>query len=300
MSLRFLCLFVTSAVLACVANARTINIYNQCNFTVYPAIYTSSKTGSPTPSQTGWVQQPGQTYVISTPSRWTGRIWARTGCDFSKSVLQDCETGYCVGGQFCTLPGVPPVTLAELNLEDTDYYDVSNVDGFNIPMALVPSNPLCTIATCEANINLVCPPELQLLNPQGRVVGCSSACEKFKTPEYCCTNAFSTPDKCVPTYYSNIFKAACPAAYSYAYDDLSSLFLCSPSDYSLFFCPTPGVTLPRPPHSSTATPTTPTTPNPTGVCNGRTYSTVTHVCDGNQICPIHTINCNCACYSHSS
>jgi hypothetical protein len=42
---------------------------------------------------------------------------------------------------------------------------------------------------------------------------------------------------CQPTFYSKKFKAACPGAYSYAYDDPSSIFTCAQSpDYTIIFC----------------------------------------------------------------
>lgn len=49
---------------------------------------------------------------------------------------------------------------------------------------------------------------------------------------------FGSPQTCRPSFYSTIFKTACPRAYSYAYDDGSSTFTCKAYDYSLTFCPT--------------------------------------------------------------
>ena len=60
-----------------------------------------------------------------------------------------CDSGNCIdsSGQFamvCGQPGVPPATLAEFNMIPIDiapyqdYYDVSMVDGSNIPMQIVP------------------------------------------------------------------------------------------------------------------------------------------------------------------
>ncbi|KHN12734.1 Pathogenesis-related protein 5 [Glycine soja] len=55
---------------------------------------------------------------------------------------------------------------------------------------------------------------------------------------YCCTGDHNTPQTCPPTHYSEIFKNACPTAYSYAYDDASSTCTCSGSDYRITFCST--------------------------------------------------------------
>ena len=68
------------------------------------------------------------------------RVWARTECtDFS--ILAPplmCSSGGCNGGLECIHSGVPPVSLAEFTLDagDLDWYDVSLVDGFNLPMSI--------------------------------------------------------------------------------------------------------------------------------------------------------------------
>jgi hypothetical protein len=72
----------------------------------------------------------------------------------------------------------------------------------------------------------------------GAVVACKSACDEFGAPQYCCTGAYGAPTTCTPTQYSLAFKAACPTAYSYAYDDATSTFTCkAPSGYAITFCP---------------------------------------------------------------
>ncbi|MGI4329182.1 thaumatin family protein, partial [Klebsiella pneumoniae] len=48
-----------------------------------------------------------------------------------------------------------------------------------------------------------------------------------------------TPDTCKPSSYSELFKSACPHAYSYAYDDKTSTFTCAGADYHITFCPPP-------------------------------------------------------------
>ncbi|EMS65978.1 Thaumatin-like protein [Triticum urartu] len=64
---------------------------------------------------------------------------------------------------------------------------------------------------------------------------------------------YANPVACQPTFYSKKFKAACPAAYSYAYDDPSSIFTCAQSpDYTITFCSSNmyeaiGVLVPRQP-----------------------------------------------------
>ncbi|XP_020266351.1 thaumatin-like protein, partial [Asparagus officinalis] len=140
--------------------------------------------------------------------------------------------------------GFAPVTLAEFTLNNpVDYYDVSLVDGFNAPMSIIPrgyrssrSTSSCQTIRCDSDLNQICPKALQVVNKAGDVVACMSACLAFTSPEYCCTDDFANPDKCKPTEYSRLFKNACPRAYSYAYDDPTSIYMCRGADYLINFC----------------------------------------------------------------
>jgi hypothetical protein len=147
--------------------------------------------------------------------------------------------------------GKTPATLAEFTLSagppDPDFYDLSLVDGYNLPMAIAPLEGTytkspgapndCLIPTCTHDLNASCPAELQQRNGAGQVVGCLSACERFRSDEFCCAGAHNTPATCPPFSYSRTFKAACPTAYSYAYDDATSTFTCKGEDYAIWFCP---------------------------------------------------------------
>ena len=98
-----------------------------------------------------------------------------------------CETGDCGPWVDCSNGGVarggePPCTLAEWTFAPSqDYYDVSNVDGFNIPMKIevVSKNQAgnngdakywCQDPSCLTDINKLCPAEFQKRNSQGKVV----------------------------------------------------------------------------------------------------------------------------------
>ncbi|GLJ41566.1 hypothetical protein SUGI_0860220 [Cryptomeria japonica] len=136
------------------------------------------------------------------------------------------------GGQLnCRVSGAVPATLAEYTQSDQDYYDVSLVDGFNVPLSINPTNSNCTAPACKADVNAMCPDQFKVDG------GCKSACNVFQTDQYCCTGAFA--DNCPATNYSMIFKNQCPQAYSYPKDDNSSTFTCpsGTSDYSIVFCP---------------------------------------------------------------
>uniref|UniRef100_A0AC35UF57 Pathogenesis-related protein 5-like n=1 Tax=Rhabditophanes sp. KR3021 TaxID=114890 RepID=A0AC35UF57_9BILA len=199
----FLCL---STLLLC-ASAVRIEITNHCDHTIWSGIQ-----GSTLPENGGFQLNSGQSKSINVPDRWSaGRIWARTGCNNN----MDCETGFCKNNVQCGgAGGRPPASLAEFTLGghgNQDYYDVSLVDGYN-----------------------------------RQTVGCNSACTKFNTDQYCCRGAFNAPQTCKsstwPVNYPKYFKDQCPTAYSYAYDDEKSTFVCRGSggrispDYRVTFC----------------------------------------------------------------
>ncbi|KAI4389979.1 hypothetical protein MLD38_002138 [Melastoma candidum] len=218
-----------------------ITIVNGCAYTVWPGIL--SNAGSPALGSTGFELPPGQFQSFDAPSGWSGRFWGRTGCTFDPSTNQGaCSTGDCGSGQLeCGGSGAtPPATLAEFTFgvassDSKDFYDVSLVDGYNLPMVVQPSGGVgtCLSTGCISDLNRKCPSELRV----GSGDGCRSACEAFGTPEYCCSGAYGSPDTCKPSVYSQMFKEMCPRSYSYAYDDATSTFTCSQSDYTITFCP---------------------------------------------------------------
>lgn len=211
----------------------TFTFVNKCDYTVWPGIL-----GTPEIGATGFELTKGSSRSFQAPAGWSGRFWGRTGCQFDASGNGTCATADCGSGQVnCNGAGAsPPATLAEFTLGtgSMDYYDVSLVDGYNLPMTVVASggSGSCAATGCGADLNRRCPSEL-------RVEGggaCQSACGAFGKAEYCCNGAFSNPSTCKPSVYSQIFKSACPKAYSYAYDDATSTFTCSGADYTITFC----------------------------------------------------------------
>ncbi|VDB85606.1 unnamed protein product [Peniophora sp. CBMAI 1063] len=203
---------------------------------------------APVPSQaTGFQMNAGASVNFQVADTWSGRIWPRTECDFSQPDTTSCATGSCLGGLECSTTGgtdIPPATLAEFTLASSgnDNYDVSLVDGFNVPLQITPSASGCTAPECSANLNPNCPASLQVKDGSGAIVGCKSDCAATNDSAACCTGDHSTPATCpssgVPDY--QYFKGPCPQAYVYAYDDASSLFTCAASssaDYTITFCP---------------------------------------------------------------
>ncbi|KAJ7958069.1 Pathogenesis-related thaumatin family protein [Quillaja saponaria] len=234
--LRLLLLFL----LGNVASATVFTLQNRCRYTVWPG--TLSGNGAAILGEGGFSLAPGSSIQLTAPPGWSGRFWARTGCNFDGSGNGKCATGDC-GNLKCIGGGIPPVTLAEFTIatttKDKDFYDVSLVDGYNVGMSVKATGGTgdCQYAGCVADLNGNCPAELQIMN-SGSVVACKSACAAFNSTEFCCTGDHSTPQTCPPTQYSKMFKKACPTAYSYAYDDASSTCTCFGSDYHITFCPT--------------------------------------------------------------
>ncbi|KAI9398905.1 hypothetical protein POPTR_002G020500v4 [Populus trichocarpa] len=223
----------------------TFTLTNKCGYTVWPGIL--SNADAPALSTTGFSLQKGESKTITAPASWGGRLWGRTYCSQDSTGKFSCLTGDCGSGKLeCSGTGAaPPATLAEFKIDGyggMDYFDVSLVDGYNLPLLVVPqggSGQNCTSTGCVVDLNGACPSELKVTSTGGESVACKSACEAFRSPQYCCSGAYGTPDTCKPSSYSEIFKNACPRAYSYAYDDKTSTFTCASADYQITFCPAP-------------------------------------------------------------
>ncbi|CAM0144880.1 unnamed protein product [Urochloa decumbens] len=230
--LPLLCIFLLFSGSA--ESARVFTIINQCKTVIWPAVTPGESFGGG-----GFPLRPGQSMVFTAPVGWSGRIWGRTDCSFDASGNGSCSTGSCGTLLRCGASGAPPASLAEFTLAAVDYYDVSLVDGFNLPMVIKPVNGQgnCSAAGCDGDLRQTCPSELAV-KTNGRTVACRSACDVFDTDQYCCRGQFGNPATCQPTFYSKKFKAACPTAYSYAYDDPTSIFTCSNADYIITFCST--------------------------------------------------------------
>lgn len=168
----------------------------------------------------------GQSWTVPLTAGSTGgRFWGRTGCVFGQS----CPTGDCQGVQNCT----PRATMVEYSRNETDnldYYDISLVGGFNLPISFIPSNPKCQPIACSSNITADCPEELTVPG------GCMSACTIFNKSQYCCTGDYMG-NNCRPTNYSSFFETQCPHAHSYPLGNATGTFNCSAgSNYTLVFC----------------------------------------------------------------
>ncbi|KIR29579.1 thaumatin family protein [Cryptococcus deuterogattii 99/473] len=177
--------------------ARQITVKNSCTSTIWPGLHTGEGT---IPGQaTGWELAAGGQTKFTVPDNWTaGRIWARTGCVDQDGIFQ-CLTGQCGSGEngdvTCKNSDQPPATLAEFTFVwgKEDNYDISLVDGFNIPLNIIPSVSSCAEPQCQVNINALCPPLLRTsLDQNGVNLGCIAPCnagfgQEIYGNRACCT-----------------------------------------------------------------------------------------------------------------
>lgn len=114
-----------------------LKITNQCPDTIWPAILTQHGTG---PSTGGFGLDAGDSRNLWVGSTWQGRVWGRTNCT-GDGDSASCDTGDCFKKLECEFAGSLPATLAEFTLaggvaDRQTFYDISLVDGYNLPMAI--------------------------------------------------------------------------------------------------------------------------------------------------------------------
>ncbi|XP_058109727.1 osmotin-like protein [Magnolia sinica] len=221
-----------------------LTVVNNCPFTVWPAIQPNA--GHDVLERGGFALQTLTHRSFAAPDHhWTGRLWGRTGCTYHAGRFT-CATGDCGGRLECNgLGGATPATLAQFSLHhahnDQSSYSVSLVDGYNLPMTVTPheGQGMCPVVGCKADLLPTCPPALQMRVPPGTgpVRACKSGCEAFGTDELCCRNHFNSPQTCRGSSYSEFFKHACPATYTYAHDSPSLTHNCvAPRELKVIFC----------------------------------------------------------------
>ncbi|XP_024400323.1 pathogenesis-related protein R minor form [Physcomitrium patens] len=126
----------------------------------------------------------------------------------------------------------PQANLAEFTIGagGMDYYDISNVDAYNLPMRMAPtqiagggspSGTHCGTIICAIN-DLIgfCNGRNRLTGPPG------NGCKNVDGPGL------------NPTDGTRAFKNRCPTSYSYSKDDAGTVFGCNTgSNYEVVFCP---------------------------------------------------------------
>ncbi|KZF24107.1 Osmotin, thaumatin-like protein [Xylona heveae TC161] len=165
------------------ADTVPLQITNNCPEIIYPGIITQSGFA---PGFGGFQLMPGAQESLTIGSDWQGRVWGRTNCSFNADGTgpannggnngggQACATGDCNGVLNCMVTGNTPVTLAEFTLASSTgqtFYDISLVDGYNLPIAIVSLHAESGIADIEnipSNLtNPICIGTAGLLAAQG-------------------------------------------------------------------------------------------------------------------------------------
>jgi len=225
----------TSASTSVPAGMRAVTLVNTTSQTVWGTASQDSKHPLAT---TVWVLKPGQSVTVAVPSSWGGRFWGRTGC-----ALDAAGKGHCATGD-----GGTATTLAEFALAawgGMDFYDVSNVDGSNLPMYInishsTTKDPLnangCGANGCVKPID--CPAQMRLSSG-----ACQNPCAAFGGDTYCCRGAWAGRANCIPSKwpvdYTKVFKNAMPYGYSYAFDDSATMACKGNCNYRITFGTSP-------------------------------------------------------------
>ncbi|KAG2376190.1 Thaumatin-like protein [Vigna angularis] len=200
--------------------SKTFTITNNCTYTVWPAVL-SGAGSSPLPT-TGFALLPGDSNTLPVPPAWSGRLWGRTLCSIDITGKFSCVTGDCGTStvECASANPFPPVTLVEFDFNRTSQmklYDISLVEGFNLPVRVAPTGGKCLATGCLADLNAACPTELKVIR-DGEAVACKNTCKT----EACLSSLF--------------FKTACSDAHVYSHDH--AFFNCSSPNYTVTFCPT--------------------------------------------------------------
>ncbi|XP_055346353.1 uncharacterized protein LOC129593881 [Paramacrobiotus metropolitanus] len=173
--------------LSAAAEGRGIELVNRCRETIW-----IGSQGKPVPFGGGFELGAGQTSVQNIAGNTVaGRIWARTGCRWTGGRFV-CETGDCGGFNCGERGGLPPATLAEFTFQEggnkNDFYDLSNVDGYNIGLKMEPigrsvdaQDPFkCGAPSCTMDMS-ACPEELKMT--KGGFTVCASICAAINNGE---------------------------------------------------------------------------------------------------------------------
>ncbi|KAK8682359.1 hypothetical protein V6N13_054748 [Hibiscus sabdariffa] len=156
----FPCIFLVSLAFFCyTSNGYTFTVTNNCPYTIWPG--TLAGSGTPQLASTGFQLDAGESVTIpSVPAGWSGRIWGRTGCSFDATGVGSCQTGDCGGKLECDgIGATPPASLFEITFgvgNQQDFYDVSIVDGYNLPLVAAPRGVYgaCNATGCAYDLNM--------------------------------------------------------------------------------------------------------------------------------------------------
>jgi hypothetical protein len=245
--------------------SRVIEFENRCGYDIWINPLTNAQGKELAPGIVRLRNYEHFTYAIPTIEGWGGRFWPKSGCDSSG---HNCEVGQSVDP--CNPGGCDPPaeTKVEFFFPNSTHpgdiwYDVSLVDGYSLPVEIVPSVQVgtCVTTNCALSLNS-CPinedfvGDLRLIR-NGRTIKCLAPCKKWNYPPpfghgfneeispgvyLCCPTPPIWPDECragpvVNTQYVQLVHRDCPTAYAYSYDDEAGLHNCPDgTSFKVTFC----------------------------------------------------------------
>ncbi|BBN03557.1 hypothetical protein MPTK1_2g24450 [Marchantia polymorpha subsp. ruderalis] len=201
-----------------------INIINRCSYSVTTCAQANRAPGQTKTRMQQFNLGAGQSQFMDFGSscNWNnGAIWPSPRGKCESSIVPNEANDFDV------------TDYAEFNLNQggLDYYDVSNVVAFTLSMRIRPTNPANT------------PNGRSCGSPQCIINNIPSFCTgnnkliTWPTGAYTCQNTDGLAER-GPTDGTRVFKNACPNAYSYNYDDATSVYACpTGTNYEVIWCP---------------------------------------------------------------
>ncbi len=226
------------------ADGRCLRFLNACDQTVWAGA--SGETVPVEAFDDGVELAPGECVAMAFRSVVGGRAWGGTDCD-GDVCASDGASGRGTLVQF----DVPEDGLA--------LYNVSLVDGFNLPIELRPTgveidqaDGPCRAARCDASLEVGCPEALRRYDEEGAVAYCESICRACGACEGCndcgdlgaeaCEACADVAEVCCAgtgcesNGYTEIWASLCPSALTYA-EDGAYVGCDRVTDFDLTFCP---------------------------------------------------------------
>ncbi|KAH9309661.1 hypothetical protein KI387_037572, partial [Taxus chinensis] len=179
---------------------KTIELKNECEFPVWPAIASWNTHENDTPAGFRPLLKPGESYSIGFHMSWQGSIWGRLGCTFDASERGHCYSGDCGGKLRCEqAPSEEQIATPITQAVFMNGFSAVDVEaGYNLPMSVVPSasDNNAGYQGCSAKVGAVCPKNLQVKH-EDEVIGCKGGCDTYL-------------GTCSPPEFSSAFREACP------------------------------------------------------------------------------------------
>lgn len=130
---------------------RSITFVNRCSYPIWISPFPTLGNGIQR------IDQNSQTLYGIPDSGWKGRFWPKTDCD---NDGQNCAVGQSVPpcpSQGCQPPAETKVEyfFPDANDQNAVWYDISLVDGYSLPMEIIPDKQVRIINFIGPSISLV-------------------------------------------------------------------------------------------------------------------------------------------------